>query len=251
MLDWLGFTLALGALFIASIYDLKERLIPDWIWLLSYPPAAALLILQIIYEGLQPLHAAVSLIIAAGISSAFYFLGLMGAADLFAMLLIGVAVPKYPYGLPFRPDPLGTPVFTAACNAALLSAFLPVATLLRNLVSILRGRDPLSSIHVGGRFRRILLLMTTRKISVDELKRGLFYFPAERLVEGRRVPIIFARAEWDFSALLSEIESNRSLYVDGVLASPTVPMILCITVGLSSIIIGNIIFTFMLSILIC
>lgn len=248
MLDWASFILALIALSTASIFDLKERLVPDWVWLSSYPLAAALLVIQIIYGRLQTFNAAASIAIATGASIAFYFSGLMGAADLFAILLIGIAAPRYPCGLPLLPDPLGVPAFAAICNAAILSLLPPILTFSRNVMCILRGVDPLRGINTGGRLERLLLLMTTRRVSVEELKRGLIYFPAERLVEGRRVPIIFAKAEWDFSGLLSEIEANRSLYEDGVLASPTVPMILYITAGLLLTIAGNIILTAMLSI---
>lgn len=246
MLDWAGFILAIGALSLTSIFDLKERLIPDWVWFLIYPPAIILLILQVIYGGLQIINAAVSIIVAAALSSALYFTGLMGAADLLAILLIGVSVPKYPLGLPLLPDPLGVPVFAVACNSALSSIPLPIIILLRNIIDVLRGRDPLSGISVNSKFKRVLLLMTTRKVKLDDLKKGLIYFPAERILDGKRVPIIFAKAEWDFSQTLSEIEENRNLYVDGVLASPTVPMILFITSGLLLSIIGNLILGLML-----
>jgi len=241
MLDWAGFAVALTALSAASIFDLKSRLIPDYIWLLSYPPAAILLALQIINGEVQPIHAAVSAAAAAGFSLAFYFAGLIGAADLFAMLLIGVSLPRYPRGLPLLPDPIGMPVFAAVCNTAVSSIPLPIMTLARNIACILRGRDPLSGVNAKSRLERIILLMTTVKVSVDDLKRGLIYFPAERIIDGKRVPMVFVRAEQDLDSIISEIENNRELFVDGVLASPTAPMILYMTAGLALTVLGNII----------
>ncbi|MEM1977274.1 MAG: prepilin peptidase [Nitrososphaerota archaeon] len=241
MLDWAGFAVALTALSAASAFDLKSRLIPDSIWLLSYPPAAALLALRIIHGDLQPVHAATSVAVAAGLSAAFYFLGLIGAADLLAILLIGVSLPRYPQGLPVIPDPIGIPVFSALCNAAVSSIPIPAMTLAKNVARILSGRDPLSGVNVKGRLERIILLMTAVKVSVEDLKRGLIYFPAERVIDGKRVPMVFVRAEQDLDSIISEIEDNKELFADGVLASPTVPMILCLAAGLALTVLGNIV----------
>lgn len=239
-LSWMGFALAAAALTYASLLDLRTRLIPDAVWLASYPPAAVLLAAQIILGDVQPVEAALSIGVSTLLAAAFYFSGLMGGADVFALILIGVAVPKYPARLPPTWDPLGIPAFSAVCNGALASILLPAFNLASNLREALRGRDPLRGVAVSGRLEKALLFLSARRVSLDALKRGLHYFPAERLEDGVRKPIFFSRAEWDFSSLLDEFELNRSLYEDGVLASPTVPMIVFFTLGLMLLPLGNI-----------
>lgn len=245
-LSWMGLAIASATLTYASLLDLRTRLIPDAVWLASYPPAAILLAIQILSGSIQPVEAALSIGVSTLLAAAFYFSGLMGGADAFALILIGVAVPRYPANLPLTWDPTGIPAFSTVCNGTLTIMILPAFNLASNLHEALRGRDPLRGMAVSGRLEKILLYLIARRVSFNTLKRGLHYFPAERLEDGVRKPILFSRAEWDFSSLLEEFELNRSLYEDGVLASPTIPLIASFTLGLILLPLGNIPLLFLL-----
>ena len=211
-------------------------------WLASFPPIAALLSLSVLWGEVPPIMAASSLALMAAISAAAYFTGLAGGADAIAFMLLGAALPSYPEGLPLLGDPLNQPAFAALCNSLLSTAPIPLMNLALNLREAAKGRDPLRGIRVRGAAERLLLMLTARRVGLDDLKRGLYYFPAERLEGGVRVPLLFPRAEWDFTDLLSEMEARREIYADGVLATPTLPMIVFLTIGLALTPLGNLIF---------
>jgi prepilin signal peptidase PulO-like enzyme (type II secretory pathway) len=234
--------IAAAALAYASFLDVKSRLVPDSVWLASFPPVAALLSLSILWGEVPPAMAAFSLGLTAAISATAYFAGLAGGADAIAFMLLGAALPSYPEGLPLLGDPLNQPAFAALCNSLISAAPIPIVNLALNLREAARGRDPLRGIKVRGAAERLLLALSARRVSLDELKKGLRYFPAERLVDGERVPLLFSRAEWDFTSLLSEMEARGSLYEDGVLAAPTLPLIVFLAVGLALTPLGNLIF---------
>jgi len=241
-LPWARMLVAAAALAYASFLDVKTRLVPDSVWLASFPPVAALLSLSALWGEAPPTIMAFSLGFMAAISAATYFAGLAGSADAIALMLLGAALPSYPEGLPLLGDPLNQPAFAALCNSLISTAPIPLMNLALNLREAAKGRDPLRGIRVRGAAERLLLMLSARRVSLDELKKGLYYFPAERLEGGERVPILFSKAEWDFTDLLSEMEARRDLYADGVLAVPTLPVIVFLTVGLALTALGNLIF---------
>lgn len=232
----------LSVLAYASILDLKSRLVPDWLWLVGFPLAAALLTPTLVAGLLPSLTPIFSVVFMGLLALGIYLAGLFGGADALALALLGLALPDYPQGFPLLDDPINMPSFTAFSNAMLLAAIIPVSNTALNICELSRGRNPLEGVEVDRAYKRIILLIATRKVSVEDLKRGLHYFPAERPVNGRRVPIIFSKAEWDFTEVLSEIERNADLYSDGVLATPTVPLVLFLTAGLAMSALGNLIF---------
>jgi hypothetical protein len=234
--------IAAAALTYASFLDVKLRLVPDSVWLISFPPVAVLLSLSILLGEVPPIMAVFPLVFTAAISATAYFTGLAGGADAIAFMLLGAALPSYPEGLPLLGDPLRQPALAAICNSLVSAAPIPIVNLALNLRETARGRDPLRGIKVRNAAERLLLILSARRVSLDELKRGLRYFPAEKLVGGERVPILFSKAEWDFTSLLSEMEAERSIYKDGVLASPTIPLIVFLAVGLTLTPLGNLIF---------
>jgi len=72
-------------------------------------------------------------------------------------------------------------------------------------------------------------LMTARKVPVEKLRGSLKHFPAEKIsVDGgvpKRRPVLFVHAEADVEGMVDELMKHKHLYVDGVLASPTIPMV--------------------------
>jgi len=72
-------------------------------------------------------------------------------------------------------------------------------------------------------------LTTARRVRFETLKRSLKCFPAEKIVEEegkiKRKPLFLVHAETDVNKLVQELEKHGDLFVDGVLASPMIPMI--------------------------
>lgn len=86
-------------------------------------------------------------------------------------------------------------------------------------------------------------MATARRIEFEKLKRGIGYFPAEKVVveDGRpvRKPVFFVGAEADTGKMIRALEAYKEFYRDGVLASPTIPMIVFMSLGFALLPIGN------------
>ena len=221
---------ALSALGIAAWQDIKRREVDDAVWTLSIPAALSISACEAGLGIIDPFLLASSLALALFMGLLLYRFGLYGGADVKALLLIASAYPSYPpdTSLPlWRLFPL--PLLAAVAAATLLSAAYPISILISNLMLMARGDDPLRGVEEENPFKRLLLLMTARRIPIEELKGSLKHFPAERIyVEGgvpKRKPILFVHAEADVDGMVEELMKHKELYGDGVLASPTIPMI--------------------------
>lgn len=238
----LGYALALAVLAYASYSDVKTREVSDFVWFIGCPAGLALSLFEALTGGVS----ATALLLSAGLSACLaallFRLGLFGGADALALLFLGLTVPAYPEGLPLLADPLPLPFLAALCNAALLSLAWPLAVFALNVADVLRGRNPLRDVEVD--FWGIVALMfTARRVSLETLTSGLHYFPAEKLVEnnGRlvRIPVYFVKAEADVATITKQMVEHRELYAEGVLASPTLPMVAFLAAGLALTPFGN------------
>lgn len=236
----LGYVLAVAVLAYASFSDVKTREVSDLVWVFGCAAALLLDAWLVLCGELQPLQLAFSVTASAALAAAFYFPGLVGGADALALVFVGLAVPAYPEG--FRADPF-PPVYAVVCNSAMISLACPAAVFAFNLADILRRKNPFESVEVGGLGELLVLMFTARRVSVDKLK-SLHYFPSEKpVVEGGRIvrkPVLFVRAEEDVSAIVAEVEAKRNAYADGVLASPTLPMVVFLAFGLAVLPFGNV-----------
>ena len=221
---------ALSALGVAAWQDVRKREVDDAIWKLSIPAALSISAGEALFGIIDPILLAASLSLALWLGLLLHRFGLYGGADVKALLLIASAFPSYPLGmiLPvLRFFPL--PLLAAVATGTLLSAAYPISIFISNLMLMIRGDDPLRGIEEENPFRRFLLLMTARRIPIEELKGSLKHFPAEKISANggvpKRKPILFVHAEADVEGMLEELMKHKHLYVDGVLASPTIPMI--------------------------
>ncbi len=241
-----GYFFALSVLAYASYCDFRTREVSDIVWVAGCPVGLALSLLNIFSGNLDAAALAFSSAASACVGLALFKLGLAGGADALALLFTGLTVPAYPEGLPLSADPLGFPFFAVFCNAVLLSLACPASVFVSNVADLARGRNPFRGVEVRGVGDLLALLLTARRVSLERLLEGLHYFPAEKLEDegGRpiRVPLCFARAKADLSEVTARMVENRQLYSDGVLASPTIPMIAFLALGLALLPMGNLVF---------
>lgn len=246
MLAVLRYAFAVAVLAYASYCDLRTREVSDLVWLLGCPVGLALSLLGIFAAEFTAIALIISLILSICIGVLLFYFGLIGGADALAFLFIGLTLPAYQDGFPLLGDPLAFPIFAIFCNAAILSLTCPLAVFALNVADALMGQNPFRGVEVNGVGELVALMFTTKRISFERLTSDLYYFPAERPVErgGRlvREPIYFVRAEADISAITEEMVKHRELYSGGVLASPTLPMIVFLTLGLTLLPLGNIVF---------
>ena len=229
--------LSISSVFLAYalVCDVKKREVPDRVWLISVP---AFLILDCAAVSLGSLDTT-SLLSSLGISLALgfslCFLGFYGGADAKALLLIAVATPSYPPGGSFYAiNALPLPILLVFTCSTLFSASCPLTVLALNLFDFLRGERLLQSIE-SSRFKRLVLYIVARKVKLEKIKGSLKYFPAEKVVvedgEVKRKPLYFVHAEADFDELVEKLEEHGELYKEGVLASPTIPMVAFLAAG--------------------
>jgi len=245
------FLLALAVLAYASIRDLKSREVPDKVWLLSFPAGLALTTIDVSAGVLNVSDFAVSIAVASALCFTLFYTGLYGGADFKALLFLAVAFPAYTEGFkPIIESLVPVPVLTVFCNSVLVSLVYPASILTLNLADLLKGENPLKDVAVNTVLGRLVLLATARRIEFEKLKRGIGYFPAEKVVveDGRlvRKPVYFVGAEADTDDMIRALEVHKEFYRDGVLASPTIPMIVFITSGLALLPAGNLAFSLIL-----
>lgn len=241
----LQFAFALAVLTYASVLDFKSREVTNWVWALAYPAGCGLTIVTLATEALSIEPVILSLGVSIALSIALLYFGFYGGADAKALIFVALTVPAYPAGL--KP-PLGDialpPVLTMFCNSILLSLIYPLAVFASNIKDVLRGKKMFEGINVTSR-EKVLLFLTARKIGLDKLDKSLSYFPSETVVKQNgkltRKPLHFIKAEADLSPYLSTLKENRELYKKGVLATPTMPYMIFLALGLVLTPLGNLI----------
>ena len=222
--------LALSALGVAAWQDVERRMVDDAVWAFSIPAAFFISACEVGFGAVDPPMLILSPALAFGLGLLLHHFGLYGGADVKALLLIASAYPSYPPGMSIPLWSLfPSPFLAAAAVAALFSAVYPVSIFISNLTLMVRGEDPLRGVDIEDPFRRLLLLMTARRIPLEELRGSLKHFPAEKLSFDcgvpERKPLLFVHAEAEVDGMVEEMMRHRDLYKDGVLASPTVPMV--------------------------
>lgn len=228
---------SLAFLIYGSFKDIREREVPNKVWVLSIPSCVVILLIDIYLGNIDLYSPLFSLLSASILGYLLYHIGFYGGADFKALILISLSAPSYINGYSSTISimfPL--PFFFIFFSSILASGTSPLAILTMNLFSILRGDDPLRGIEEKSIFKRLMLLATSRRIPLDELKNERFkYLPAERIVEEegviKRKPYFALRVDGEEIGILEEILKRKDIFKDGVLASPTIPMLIYLTLG--------------------
>jgi len=219
----------------ASACDVATREVPDWIWVLGIPACVLLDGVDLYLGGLAPLALVASVGTAFLLGSVLCVIGFYGGADGRALILMAAALPAYPPATRFILQVLPLPLFFIFVSSTFFSVVYPLTIVTLNVMDRVRGKHLLRGIHEDHRLKRLVLYVTARRVPLETLKAGLQYFPAETVVvedgEARRTPLYFLHAEADVDDLVEHLEAHRELFPDGVLASPTTPMIVFQTAG--------------------
>jgi len=149
----------LSTLAYASYLDLKDREVPEYVWL----PGSLISITVNLYIGAySPIKTVISLIPALAVL-ALAFLDLIGGADFFALLLVSLAHPNFLY-LPI------------SLLTLFYSLLIPVGVLIWYVMINLRHYSELRNLRcVNG--SRYYLLFFGKPVSVNELLRKKFLYP--------------------------------------------------------------------------
>jgi preflagellin peptidase FlaK len=243
-------TLSIVVLLYASWSDYKTREVSNRVWAVYAPVALALSLAELLlYDSSKlPLFG-----LSVGLTTAFalllFYTGGFGGADSKALMCIALALPFFPAAL-FTPvlaegmSPLSQTLFpiTILSNAVLIAAASGLYLLLRNLIRRATTGKPafegtLAKESIG---KKILVLVTGQKVSLATLKAKWHVYPMEDIAEeenGENAPkrklVVVPRDEGrdEIVERLSKAADTGKIS-DVVWATPGLPMLIFVTVGL-------------------
>jgi preflagellin peptidase FlaK len=259
MLDMARIGLTLFFLFYASWSDYKTREVGNSVWIFFAPSAFALTFAELLlYEPSQLLFFGFSFGLTAVIAILLFYSGGFGGADAKALMCIALALPFYPENsfstILGRPSPISKIFFplTVFSNSVIL-VIVPVLWIVsRNIFwrsktgrKLFEGNQ--GSESVG---KKILVLITGYKVSINKLKEKWHVYPLEDIEENaegsfRRKLVVLPKDEGR-DDVVNRLEKaiSRGTIEDGIWASPGLPMLILITLGLVvALFLGDIVWT--------
>ncbi len=240
-------TLSLAFLLYASWSDYKTREVSNRVWAFYAPIALFLSISELLlYDPSKLPFFGLSFGVTAVFAIILFYTGGFGGADSKALMCIALA-------LPFFPETLFTPIFatgvsplaqylfplTIFSNAVLFAAASGIYMLLRNLIWRIKTGKKIfeGTLRTESIGKKILVMITGYKVSVAKLKEKWHVYPMEDIEEGenpvKRKLVVVPRDEHR-----DEIVERLSKAVDAgkidahVWATPGLPMLIFITIGL-------------------
>jgi preflagellin peptidase FlaK len=241
-------TLSLAFLLYASWSDYKTREVSNRVWAIYAPTALLLSLSQILLYEQDPLSKLALFALSFGVTAAFaiilFYSGGFGGADSKALMCIALA-------LPFSTETLLQPIFgvsplsltlfplTIFSNAVLFAAASGIYMLLRNLIQRAATRRKLfeGTLTTESLGKKLLVLITGYKVSVGTLKEKWHVYPMEDVDDDgetlKRKLVVVPKDEGR-----NEIVARLSKAVDTgkisnhVWATPGLPMLIFVTVGL-------------------
>lgn len=240
-------TTVLLFLLYASWSDYKSREVSDSVWLLLAPLSFALTSTELfLYEPSQLTAYGTCFGLTAAFAIVLYYSGGFGGADAKALMCLALALPFYPENLltPLtgQPSPISKTFFpiTVFSNSVLFAALTAIVILLYNVSSRLKTREPLfEGDHKNeSPGKKILVLITGYKVSINKLKEKWHVYPMEDVEETpersfKRKLVILPKDEGRneiVERLDKAIEAGSMR--DRVWATPGLPMLIFVTAGL-------------------
>lgn len=250
ILDAVRSAVALSFLLYASWSDFKTREVNDRVWMIFAPLALALTLAELSLYGsaFDFVLYGLCFAITSAIAVLLFYSGGFGGADAKALMCLALALPFYPSNS-FTPlsgsvSPISQMLFpiTIFSNSVILVIVPVLWIVLRNATwrfsakrELFEGTQKNESIG-----KKILVLLTGYKIPIGKLKEKWHIYPLEDIegdgsskTEVHRKLIIFPKDENrnDIVNRLERAAANGTIK-DGVWASPGLPMIIPITIGL-------------------
>jgi len=231
----------------ASWSDYKSREVSDSVWLLLAPLSLALTSTELLlYEPSQLIAYGTCFGLTAAFAIVLYYSGGFGGADAKALMCLALALPFYPENLltPLtgQPSPISKTFFpiTVFSNSVLFAALTVIAILLYNVSSRVRTREPLfegdqKSESLG---KKILVLITGYKVSINKLKEKWHVYPMEDVEENtdgslKRKLVILPKDEGRNEIVKRLDEATKAGSIkEKVWATPGLPMLIFVTAGL-------------------
>jgi len=251
-------TLSLAILIYSSWSDYKTREVSNRVWVIYAPIALFLSLAELIlYDPFKLPFFGLSFGVTVAIAIVLFYSGGFGGADSKALMCIALALPFSTEAL-FKPifasgvSPISKVIFplTIFSNSVLFAAASGIYMLLRNIIwNVKHGRkifeDTLAAESIG---KKIIVLITGYKVSVAKLQEKWHVYPMEDVDDDGENPIKRKLVVLPRDEGRNEIVERLSKAVDTgkindcVWATPGLPMLIFITVGLIvSLLLGDIV----------
>jgi len=240
-------SLCLSFLIYASWSDYKTREVSNMVWMLFAPLAFTLTFLEIYigYEFSQLPSYGICFGLTATFAVVLFYSGGFGGADAKALMCLALALPFYPEDL-LKPLSEVSPILqvffpiTVFSNSVLLAATTAVYMFLRNMFWHKRTGKKLfeEGYQNESLGRRILVLITGYKVSVNKLKEKWHLYPLEDTEEnsekGFNRKLVLIPKDEDRNAIVERLTRavEAGKIQDTVWATPGLPMLIFITAGL-------------------
>ncbi len=245
VLSWTRVLVSLIFLAYASWSDYRTREVSNNVWVVFAPVAFLLTFAQFLFfpsvgDVLQSMiYYGISFTITCAFSIALFYVGAFGGADAKALICIALAMP-----LPLRAvEPFSGFVsfifpITVFSNGVIIAASSVFYALLRNFLWRLKTDENLFEGYEDESFgRKALTLLCGYKVSVAYLKKSFMYpledFQTTEQGEIRRHLLLFPKDEEREEIVERIVEAENTARIgNGVWATPGLPMLIFITVGL-------------------
>ena len=242
--------ITLAFLTYASYSDYKTREVTNRVWTIYAPIAALLTISQLVlFASSQLWLFGLSFGLTTGFALLLFYTGGFGGADSKALMCIALALPFFPAVIvtPLLPEgisPLSQLLFpiTVLSNAVLVAAASALYLLSRNIARKITTGKPLfdGSLAQESIGKKILVLVTGQKFPLATLKAKWHVYPLEDISvpksEGdnpQRKLMVMPTDEGRDDVVARLSQAAEAGQIDSkVWATPGLPMLIFITVGL-------------------
>lgn len=192
--------------------DVREREVSDILWFIFIPTGAILLAYESLSEMQFPYLSVISIALTATLAFSLYKMHLYGGADAFGLATLSVVIPIYEPPI-YIHEIAALMAFT---NATFFTLASPIYMMLRNLVSILRGRKVFSGFEHEPLWKKIVACF----LGYRAAKSSNFLFSLEKTNNGEK--------QFDFK-LVSP--NDDFVFVEDSWVTPGLPLLLFIAIG--------------------
>ena len=250
-LDVIGLAASFTFLIYSSWSDIVSREVSDRLWIVFYPVGLVLTAIRLVAQVGSWQQILLSIAITVAISLMLPYLGLWGGADgkgFICLALMNPVIPALGGNLVHIVDPLfPVVVFSNAYVASLCAVLYPIQRNLR----MHRARTLYEGLEHESLLRKATAFLTGYRVRVDELESKPYLFLLESIhLQESKVERSYKfnfRVDLDYSKQLAEIKraAELGLLPTGVWASPGLPFLVFVTLGLGiSLLFGDVIWYF-------
>ncbi len=216
LIDFVKVILTALVLIKASFHDLREREVPDELWILMIVFGLVLDAVQYLVRPFNIVFALIQFVLIFLLANFMFYVAGFGGADAKALIALSVVFPTYPKigGLPVLNTGLGVFAFTVLSNSVIVAPLLVLILFVRNL------RED------NGR-----LVYRFIGVRVDADRIPKFHNLLEYVDDSWNVVRVVRGVEPDEEMLRRLKEAKRRGILDRVWVTPALPFLVFMTAG--------------------